>query len=56
MKQPIIMDRGRPLDWKTRGPKVFPKLNTVWSREHAEQAVAFRKAREEARRKYNGRS
>ena len=50
------MDRGKSLDWKTRGPKVFPKLNILWSREHVEQAVAFRKAREEARRKYNGRS
>ena len=59
--QPILMTlhingpNTKPLDMAVRGPKAFPALNRVWSRAHTEQVVAFRKAREEARRKY-GRS
>ena len=56
MKKLIMMDRGKPLDMKVRGPKVLPELNKVWSREHAEQAMQFARTREEARRKYNSRS
>lgn len=56
MTQPVLGWAGqRPLDMAVRGPKVFPKLTRVWSREHAEEAKRFKEVREALRKKY-GRS
>jgi len=45
----------KPLDMKTRGPKILLDIARTWTAEHREVAKKFAEAREAARKQY-GRS
>lgn len=52
---PFAFSFQKPLDMKTRGPKVMSVTTLAWSPEHEQEAKRFAEARELARRLY-GRS